>query len=93
MSKSVRRKVKRVIDGDTIETARKIGDTNRVRLSGINAPEKGTRGGTKATNTLRGFVGGKTVTIRPEGRSYGRVVGTVIRDRKNVNRKMREKGY
>jgi micrococcal nuclease len=93
MAKSVRRTVKKVLDGDTFQVARKIGGSNIVRLSGVDAPEKGSRGGSKATNVLRGMVGGKTVTIRPEGSSYGRVVGTVFSGGKSVNKKMRERGY
>lgn len=93
MTKSIRRTVKRVIDGDTFEVARKINGSNYVRLSGVNAPEKNTRGGPKATTQLRGMIGGKIVTVRPEGRSYGRVVGTVFSDRKNVNRRLCNRRY
>ncbi len=59
------RKVKQVIDGDTFIVSRKIGNTNVVRLAGINTPEKYQFGGKKATNRLRELIGGKTVTIVP----------------------------
>ncbi|MCK5023045.1 MAG: thermonuclease family protein [Candidatus Aenigmarchaeota archaeon] len=89
---SVRRKIKRVVDGDTLELYTRIGNSRFVRLSGVNAPEKHERGGRTATNMLRGMVGGRTVTIRPEARDiYGRVVGTVISDWRNVNARMRRK--
>ena len=85
----MRRKVKRVIDGDTFVTCRRIGNTNRVRLANVNAPAKKQFGGRKATNRLKGMVGGKTVTITPRGRSYGRVVADVRVNRRSVNKRMR----
>ena len=85
----IRRKVKQVIDGDTFIVSRKIGGTNRIRLAGVNAPEKYQFGGTVATNKLKGLIGGKTVTIVPVGRSYGRLVADVRTNRKSVNRRLK----
>jgi micrococcal nuclease len=87
--KMVRRTVKKVLDGDTFITKRKIGNTNRVRLAGYNAPEKNQFGSSRATNRLRGLIGGKTVSIKPVGRSYGRVVGKVTINRRNVSKSMK----
>ena len=77
------------IDGDTFIVSRKIGKTNVVRLAGINAPEKYQFGGKKATNRLRGLIGGKTVTIVPVGTSYNRVVANVRSSRKSINKRLR----
>lgn len=85
----IRRKVKQVLDGDTFIVSRKIGNTNRIRLAGINAPEKYQFGGKKATNRLRSLIGGKTVTIVPVGKSYGRVVANVRNKRKSVNKRLK----
>lgn len=85
----MRRTVKRVIDGDTFVVNRKIGNSNIVRLAGVNAPEKHQFGGRRATNKLRGLIGGKPVTIVPKARSYGRVVADVRVNRRSVNRKLR----
>ena len=85
----VRRTVKKVIDGDTFVVNRKIGDSRIVRLAGVNAPEKGKYGGTRATNRLKGIIGGKSVTIVPVGRSYGRVVANVRHKRTSVNKRLR----
>ena len=85
--------MKRVLDGDTIELARKIQGTNKIRLANVDAPELGSRSGNKARNVLRGLVGGKQVTIKPVGRSYDRVVANVKLGHKSVNKRMREKGY
>lgn len=85
----MRRTVKRILDGDTFLVNRKIGNTNKVRLAGYNAPEKYQFGGQKATNKLRGLIGGKTVTIIPQGRSYDRIVANVRVNRRNVSKRMR----
>ena len=37
---TLRRKIKRVVDGDTFETYRKVRGTNFIRLARINSPEK-----------------------------------------------------
>ena len=65
----MKRTVKKVIDGDTFVVNRKIGNTNFVRLAGVNAPEKYQFGGREATNRLRGLIGGETVSIIPKGMS------------------------
>lgn len=91
--KKFMRTVKRVVDGDTFEVARRIGKLNRIRLANFDAPKKSTRAGMEAMWALRGMIGGKRVTIRPVGRSYNRVVAKVFADRKSVNRRMRERGY
>jgi micrococcal nuclease len=89
---SVRRTVRRVVDGDTFEVGRRIGHSRFVRLSGVNAPERYQLGGRRATNTLRGMIGGKTVTIRNEATDkYGRVVGTVFSNRRNVNKRLKSR--
>ena len=91
MYRSLRRTVIKVIDGDTVQVARKIGKTNIIRLSGYDAPERYQRGYQESKNMLRNMIGGKTVTIRPETRDcYNRIVATVIHNRKNINRRMRE---
>lgn len=85
----MQRTVKKVIDGDTFVVNRKIGNTNKVRLAGVDAPERYQFGGRAATNKLRGIIGGKIVSIKPVGRSYDRVVAQVRANRKSVNKRMR----
>jgi endonuclease YncB( thermonuclease family) len=70
---TIKRKIKRVIDGDTFQTYRKIQGTNRIRLANVNAPEKGQKGYSVAKQRLNKYKN-KTVTITPKGRSYGRLV-------------------
>lgn len=87
----MRRTVKRITDGDTFIVNRKIGNTNKVRLAGYNAPERNQFGGQKATNKLRGLIGGKTVSIIPRAKSYGRVVADVRVNRKSVAKRMQRR--
>ena len=76
--------VTRVIDGDTFLTASR---KRSVRLAGVDAPEKGTKGATKATTTLRNMIEGKKVEIHPIARdTYGRTIANVKVGRKSVNK-------
>ena len=83
------RTVKKVIDGDTFVINRKIDGTNKVRLAGYNAPEPYQFGGRRATNRLKGHIGGKKISVRPFGRSYDRVVANVTQNRKKINKRMK----
>ncbi|MBU2637893.1 MAG: thermonuclease family protein [Nanoarchaeota archaeon] len=85
----IQTKVKRIIDGDTFIVNKKIHGTDRIRLAGINQPERYQFGGKKATNILKGLIGGKRVTIIPVGRSYNRVVANVISNRKNITKRLK----
>ena len=83
--KSTRRKVQKIIDGDTFTVRRRVRGSQYIRIAGINAPEKGQRGYMKAKKLL-GKLKGKTVTLRPKGKSYGRTVAQVIYRRKRLRR-------
>ena len=84
-------KVTRVVDGDTFMTGSR---KNPVRLANVNAPEKGTRGATTATQALRDLVQGQTVSVETVARDkYGRSVAKVKVDNRSVNVAMRRKGY
>ena len=87
--RTIHRKVKRVIDGDTFEVFRPVRGTRFVRLAGVNAPEKFQKGGISATNKLKKLIEGKIITVVPKGRSYTRVVGEVRHRRKSVNKKLK----
>ena len=82
--KSVRRTVKRGIDGDTFEVSRKVWDSRFIRIAGVDCPEKGERGYGAAKKRLSKLLKGQKVTIRPKGKSYGRTVAEVIFKRKNL---------
>jgi endonuclease YncB( thermonuclease family) len=79
-------RVTKVIDGDTLRIPRKS-----IRLANVDAPELGSRGGTKAKNQLKDMVQGKTISYKPVGKSYGRTVAQVKLGGKSVNQSMRNK--
>jgi len=77
-------KVQKVIDGATIA----LEDGTKVRLASVEAPKLGRKGGAAAKRELEKLVLNKTITYLDEGRSYGRIVGTVRTGPKNINREM-----
>ncbi len=76
-------KVIRVVDGDTFE----IEGGDRVRLLGIDAPERGARMFTVATERLRQLTAAHKVTLEicEERDTYGRFLATVRAGGVNVN--------
>lgn len=78
-------KVKSIIDGDTFETE----SGHRIRLAGVDAPEKGRPWSVKATQRLESLIGEKNVAINPVGASYGRIVADVEVGGKSVNKSMK----
>jgi len=74
---TIRRKVEKVIDGDTFKVVRSIKGSRFVRIAGKHSPEKGQFGYKSAKNKLKRQIQGKTVTLQPVGKSYGRVVAKV----------------
>ena len=67
-----------VSDGDTITVL--DGRTRvKVRLNGIDCPERGQPFGARAKQLTAELAFGKTVTVRPYGKDrYGRVLGDVV---------------
>jgi micrococcal nuclease len=67
-----------VTDGDTIKVLHN-GRAEKIRLYGIDAPEKGQPFGNKAKQFTSSMVFGKTVTVQTHGRDkYGRTLGDVV---------------
>jgi endonuclease YncB( thermonuclease family) len=67
-----------ISDGDTISVLRQ-GAEERVRLSGIDCPEKGQPFGNRAKQLTSTLAFGKPVTIVEGGRDkYGRTIGEMI---------------
>ncbi len=71
--------VVRILDGDTVEVLDATQHTQRVRLGGIDAPEKTQAFGTQAKQRLADLAGGQAVSVDWEKRDrIGRVVGTLL---------------
>ena len=72
-------KVVAVADGDTVSVLRDGTTTVKIRLNGIDCPEKKQPFGTRAKQFTSDLAFGKTVTvIEKEKDRYGRTVGEVI---------------
>jgi endonuclease YncB( thermonuclease family) len=67
-----------VTDGDTIKVLDADNTEHKVRLTGIDAPERGQPYGTAARNHLASMVAGKEVKVESSNSDrYGRVLGKV----------------
>lgn len=86
-------KVVGVSDGDTI-TVMHAGKGERIRLWGIDSPEKSQAFGQKAKAFTSNMVFGKTVSIDPiTADKYGRTVGFVKLDSKCLNAELITAGF
>jgi endonuclease YncB( thermonuclease family) len=84
----------RVIDGDTIEVLDATKQTHRIRLHGIDTPERGQPFGRAAGRALADIIAGEGVGIDVKDTDrYGRTVGVVHLGAQNVNVTMVRKGY
>ncbi len=85
--------VSRVIDGDTIDVQLTSGPI-RVRLNGIDTPERGQPWGREATNALSALVMGKQVDLEPFTQDrYDRLVANVFVGSVNVNDALVRQGH
>ena len=86
-------KVVKVVDGDTLHVYSNKG-TYKIRLSGIDAPERGQAYGKRAKEHLEFLVEGKQVIAIVESKDrYGRYVASVKVQSKDVCAEMLTAGY
>ena len=86
-------KVVKVVDGDTLHVYSNKG-TYKIRLSGIDAPERGQAYGKRAKEHLEFLVAGKQVIAIVESKDrYGRYVASVKVHSKDVCAEMLTAGY
>tara|TARA_R100001463_G_scaffold26759_4_gene62452 strand:+ start:3257 stop:3598 length:342 start_codon:yes stop_codon:yes gene_type:complete len=97
-------KLDRIIDGDTVDAVIDLGfDVSvhkRIRLAGIDTPESRTRdleekerGLASKARLVEMLEGGEFVLESKEVGKYGRVLGTLFVDDKNINQTLVEEGY
>ena len=86
--------VVRVLDGDTLEVLHKQ-HPERIRLSGIDCPEKVQAFGKRAKQTASELVFGKDVTLQTHGHDkYGRTIADVLLpEGTNVNHTLVKEGW
>jgi micrococcal nuclease len=87
-------KVVSVSDGDTI-TVMHLGRGGKVRLYGIDCPEKGQAFGNRAKQFTSKMVFGKEVLVKSHGCDrYGRILGDVfLPDGRSLNQELIRAGY
>lgn len=83
-----------VLDGDTIEVLHN-GKAQRVRLQGIDCPEKGQAFGSNAKQANSALIFAQEVTLQIHGKDkYGRVLADVLlADGTNVNQELVKEGW
>ena len=87
-------KVVRIADGDTFTLLVEGDEQVRVRLHGIDAPERSQPYSRVATDFLGEQLKGDNLVVRVmDTDQYGRVVGMVIVDGRNVNEELIRAGY
>lgn len=79
-------KVVAVTDGDTITVLDAANRQHKVRLTGIDAPERGQPFGTASRDHLSGLIAGKQVVVESGSQDrYGRTLGKVRFEGVDVN--------
>ena len=92
-AETIKGKVVSVADGDTMTILTDSKERIKVRLYGIDAPEKGQDFSSKARTYLNDLCYGKTVKVKKKGiDQYDRVLGIVYLDELNLNREMVKEG-
>lgn len=93
LSFTLKGKVIRVSDGDTIVVLDSTNTQHRIRLDGIDCPEKGQPYGNKATLFVKNLVAGKEVVVEWKKKDrYGRILGYVFIDSVNINKELLRNG-
>jgi micrococcal nuclease len=84
-----------IADGDTITVLTESKRQIKIRLNGIDCPEKAQAYGNKAKQFTKDLVAGKVVTVQAYGQDkYGRTIGDVIlEDGRNLNQELVKAGY
>ena len=75
-----------IADGDTITILDSANTQHRIRLQGIDAPESHQAFGEQSSQSLSGMIFGKDVSVTYQKiDQYGRLVGKIILDGKDIN--------
>jgi len=78
--------VVRIADGDTVTVLDASYAQHRIRLQGIDAPESHQAFGTQSKKSLSQLIFNKTVTVAyNKTDQYGRMVGKILLDGKDIN--------
>lgn len=94
LAETIDGKVTAVQDGDTLTILDSNNMEHKIRLVGIDAPERRQPFGSKAKQALSDKVFGKTIRVEwNEKDRYGRMLGKVLLGERWINRDMIEDGF
>lgn len=83
-----------VADGDTLTVLDEKNHQHKIRLSGIDAPEKSQPFGQRAKQSLSDLAYGRSVSVEWWKRDkYGRIVGKVLKRGRDVNLEQIRRGF
>ena len=83
-----------VADGDSLVLILKDKSELRVRLKGIDAPERGQEFSDESRKAFLGKILRQRLRLRVEGKDdYGRVLGTLFIEKRNINQEMVQEGW
>jgi len=87
-------KVVKVTDGDTVHVLDRSSERHKIRLGGIDAPERKQAFGRQSTKNLAGYVAGKNVEVEYRKRDrYKRIIGKLLLAGQDVNLQQVKDGY
>ena len=87
-------KVVKVTDGDTVHVLDQANTRHKIRLGGIDAPEKKQAFGQRSKQNLSSLVAGQNVEVEYDKRDrYGRIIGKLIKDSQDINLLQIKQGY
>ena len=79
-------KVVKVTDGDTVNVLDQTKTQHKIRLGGIDAPERSQDFGRKSTENLAKYVAGQNIEVEYDKRDrYGRIIGKLLKDGRDIN--------
>lgn len=82
-------KVVKVVDGDTITVLTRENQQVKIRLDQIDAPEKKQPWGENSRLALAKLLAGRQVAVEVSGLDrYGRTIGTVMLETRNINKEL-----
>ena len=89
----IKGKIVSIADGDTVTVLDAEKVQHKIRLSGIDAPEKGQAFGTKSKERLSEKIGEKEVVVKWKDKDrYGRVLGEIYLGDRHINLEMVQDG-
>ena len=83
-----------ITDGDTLTLLDEQNAEYKIRLDGIDAPEKNQPFGTKSKESLSELVMGQAVAVEWKSKDrYGRIIGVVLLNGDSVNQQQVDRGW